>query len=134
MVNQLERLSNLRKLQPVTVKYLEAMPLTIEDVIGKIENDRLYKKGLEKGLEKGIEKGIEEGLEKGKQIAARNFVVALLKDGRYQPEEIASLSGFAIEFVLEIKKELEHPTPPSAFVKKHTRQPAKRSGSKNKKG
>jgi hypothetical protein len=115
LVNQLERLSNLRKLQPQTAKSLEAMPLTIEDVIGKIENDRLYKKGHEKGLEKGLEKGIHE--------ATMKFIISLLRDGRYKPEEIASLTGETLETVLSIKKELETPKPPPASKAKPTRKP-----------
>jgi flagellar biosynthesis/type III secretory pathway protein FliH len=53
-------LSRLRKIEALTIKIAEEMPIHYE-----IETDALYLKGTEKGMEKGMEKGIEKGIEKG---------------------------------------------------------------------
>ncbi|MCU0345461.1 MAG: hypothetical protein MUC59_00870 [Saprospiraceae bacterium] len=119
LVNQLERLSNLRKLQPLTVKSLEAMPLTIEDVIGKIENDRLYKQGL------------EQGREEGQQETAEKFITGMLLDGTYSIERISVISGETVESILSIKRKLEQTTvPPVSTPKKKTtrKPPTKKNG------
>ncbi|GEM_PF-2318249 len=52
--------------------------------------------GLEKGREEGLEKGLEQGLEKGREekcVAAR----ALLADGKYTAQEIATLLNIPVE-------------------------------------
>lgn len=122
LVNQLERLSNLRKLQPLTVKSLEAMPLTIEDVIGKIENDRLYRKGLHQGR--------EQGREEGQQQTAEKFIMAMLVNGNYSLEEIAAISGEKVDAILAIKRKIEQPPPaPNPSPKgKTTRKPKAKKG------
>jgi hypothetical protein len=91
------------------------MPLTIEDVIGKIENDRLYKKGHEHGLEEGLEKGIHE--------ATMKFIISMLQSGRYESEEISTITGEPLDVILNIKKELESPKLPPASKAKPTRKP-----------
>ncbi len=110
LLNQLERLSNLRKLQPLTAKSIEAMPITIED-IGPIEKDRLYNRGLEIGIKLGAEKA-EENAEKAAEKAARKFITALLQDGTYTFQRIAAICDVPIELVLKIKQDLESPPPP----------------------
>lgn len=75
------------------------MPLTIEDVIGKIENDRLYKKGLELGL--------EQGLEQGYTAASEKFIAILLRDGKYTPAEISNITGVSPEIVMDKKRQIE---------------------------
>jgi len=80
----LEILSNIRKLQPETIKQLSAMPITydlktdlryqqgreeglVDGVIKGIKegHEKGFTEGIKKGIEKGIEKGREEGIEKG---------------------------------------------------------------------
>lgn len=50
-INQLVVLSRLRKIEGLTIKITQDMPITYD-----IESDYLYKVGTEKGIERGIEK------------------------------------------------------------------------------
>jgi hypothetical protein len=52
-VNQLMMLSRLRKIEQLTIKIAEEMPIHID-----VESDTLYIRGEEKGLEKGLEKSV----------------------------------------------------------------------------
>ena len=81
------------------------MPLTIEDVIGKIENDRLYKRG--------------------RSDESKKLITALLLDGTYTVERISTLSGVPLDEILNIKRQLEQPpiAPVSAPKKKSPRKP-----------
>ena len=101
-VSQLMLLTRLRKLDDLTVKILEDMPLTID-----IEKDILYKKGIEKGIDIGVEKGIDIGVEKGIDIGVgkgiQMGVIALEKDG-FSIEKIASVFEISIEKVKTILK------------------------------
>jgi hypothetical protein len=54
-INQLMMLSRLRKIEALTIKIAEEMPIHID-----FETDTLYLRGTEKGLEKGVEKGVEK--------------------------------------------------------------------------
>ena len=54
-IKQLIILSRLRKIEDLTIKITQEMPIVYD-----IETDYLYKQGMEKGMEKGIEKGIEK--------------------------------------------------------------------------
>ena len=98
-IKQLVILSRLRKIEDLTIKITEEMP-----IIYDIENDYLYKKGTEKGIEKGIEKGVAQTTEKKNYL----FVVALCedKDIHYSNEKIASLVGVSVDYVEKIRKEL----------------------------
>ena len=87
---QLEVLSNLRKLQPLTIKFIEAMP-----IIYDIESDVRFQQGIEKGFEKAEEK------------MERQFVVNLLNEGNIPLGKIARLADVPLEFVLKIQKELK---------------------------
>ncbi len=87
-VNQLMLLTRLRKLDSLTVKILEEMPLTID-----IEKDILYKRGIAKGKAEGIAKGKVEGKSEG--------VIALFKEG-FTIDKIASIFQLSIETVSEI--------------------------------
>ncbi|MCG8332649.1 MAG: hypothetical protein MI974_33500 [Chitinophagales bacterium] len=59
-IEQLNLLSQARKLDQVTLQTIKAMPITID-----ITENALYKEAIKKGLEKGFQQGIEQGLEKG---------------------------------------------------------------------
>jgi hypothetical protein len=56
-VKQAVVLSRLRGLNNIILEEMNIMPITIN-----IEEDSLYKKGMQKGLEKGIEKGMQKGI------------------------------------------------------------------------
>ncbi len=101
-LRQLNVLSGLRKLHELTVKTIEAMPITYD-----IETDFLFKKGKEKGLEEGLEKGLEKGREEGVENKERIVVTRAWKKG-LPPEEIAELADMPVEHVKEIIAELEN--------------------------
>ncbi len=94
---QLHVLSRLRKLHPISLKEIKAMPIHYD-----IETDELYLAGLEKGIEKGIEKGQEQGIEQHQH----DTVVRMLKAGRFSDEEIAELAGVTEEYVHKVWMEL----------------------------
>ena len=56
-----------------------------------------FEDGLEQGREEGLEKGREEGREE-KCVAAR----ALLADGKYTAQEIATLLNIPVESFAEV--------------------------------
>ena len=60
-------------------------------IIYDIEQDYLYKKGIEKGMEKGIEKGI----------------INLLKANMLSIREIAETYGVTTKYVKEVKAKLD---------------------------
>ena len=86
-LEQLLILARIRKLEDITEKIIEDMPITYD-----IEKDGLYKKGLLKGIEQGIEQGIERGMEQGekqgekkgtvKGIEQTLLVIQCLKEGK----------------------------------------------------
>ena len=90
-IKQLVILSRLRKIDSLTIKITEEMPITYD-----INTDFLYNRGIEKGIEK--------------ERHDRNFefVKNLLQDGDFSDERIASLAGVDIAFVHEVKKVLAH--------------------------
>jgi hypothetical protein len=59
-VNQLMMLSRLRKIEGLTVKIAEEMPIHID-----VETDTLYIRGTEKGIEKGVAKSVVKLWQKG---------------------------------------------------------------------
>ncbi len=83
-INQLVMLSRLRKIENLTIKITEEMPIHYD-----IETDSLYLKGTEKGLEKRLEKRLEKSVIKlwQKDIA---------------PDMIANLLDLTIERVESI--------------------------------
>ena len=87
---QLHVLSRLRKLHPISLKEIQAMPIHYD-----IETDDLFLAGLEKGLEKGVEK------------QQYDTVVRMIKTGRFQDEEIAGIAGVTLSFVRKTRKELK---------------------------
>lgn len=96
-LNQLLILSRLRKVEDLTLKITNKMPILID-----IEKDTLYLQGMEKGMEKGIEKGRQEEKIKEKKL----FVENLLRNTEFDNQRIARLAGVSIAFVGKVKKEL----------------------------
>ncbi len=86
-IKQLVILSRLRKIEDLTIKITEEMPITYD-----IENDYLYKKGREETIEK----------------KNYSFVVSLCEDKEilYTNQKIASLVGVSVEYVEKIRKGL----------------------------
>jgi hypothetical protein len=92
-LNQLLILSRLRKVEDLTLKITNKMPILID-----IEKDTLYLQGMEKGIEKGRQ---EEKIKEKKL-----FVENLLRNTEFDNQRIASLAGVSIAFVGKVKKEL----------------------------
>jgi predicted transposase/invertase (TIGR01784 family) len=87
---QLEILSKLRKLQPVTLKILENMAFVYD-----LETDIRFQQGEERGIEKGIERGIERGIEK------------LLLAGNFTVEYIAEVYEVSVNTIKRIQERLQ---------------------------
>ena len=92
-LNQLLILSRLRKVEDLTLKITNKMPILID-----IEKDTLYLQGMEKGIEKGRQ---EEKIKEKKL-----FVENLLRNTEFDNQRIARLAGVSIAFVGKVKKEL----------------------------
>ncbi len=60
-LKQLVIVARLRKIEGLTIKITEEMPITYD-----IETDYLYKRGIEQGIETGVERGVVQGIEKEK--------------------------------------------------------------------
>jgi predicted transposase YdaD len=117
-LKQLIVLSRLRKIEDLTIKISEEMPITYD-----IKTDYLYLRGIEQGLEQGLEQGIEQGLEQGIEQGLEqgieqgieqgtsqkdyenkfNFVKSLLENTDFNDEKIAILVGVSINFITDVK-------------------------------
>ncbi len=87
-VRQLEILSNLRDLQPATIKYAEAMPITYN-----LETDVRYQQGIEKGVEE--DKGVEK------------MIVSLLQSGLLPDRQIAEVADTTLKNIQRIKQQIK---------------------------
>ncbi|MCB9307693.1 MAG: hypothetical protein H6565_13945 [Lewinellaceae bacterium] len=83
---QLHVLSRLRKLHPISLKEIQAMPIHYD-----IETDDLFLAGLEKGMER----------------QQYDTVARMLKTARFSDEEIAGIAGVSLSFVRKIRKDLK---------------------------
>ncbi len=101
-VRQLNILSRLRKLQDITIKTINTMPITYD-----IQKDELFLKGIEQGLEQGIEQGLEQGMAKGMEKEKVNLIKNLLALGSLTINQIALVTETTEEFVLAIQEELQ---------------------------
>ena len=88
-INQLVMLSRLRKMESLTIKITEDIPIHYD-----IETDSLYLKGTEKGIEKGIEK-------------ERNKNVLSLWQNGIEPLMISNLLNLPIEKIETIIDEFQ---------------------------
>ncbi len=94
-VVQLEILSDLRNLQPLLTKTIDAMPLVYD-----INKDVRFNQGIEKGIEKGRE---EEAAKKDYFFVSNlliNTDIVHLTD-----EQIAGLANGTVAFVQTVKHE-----------------------------
>lgn len=93
-LNQLLILTRLRKVEDLTIKINNDMPITIE-----VEKDFLYKQGIEKGIEKGIEQGIEKGI--------HNSIKNLIKNSKFDNETIANLLSVDVSIVQLVRSKVK---------------------------
>ena len=104
-LNQLVMLSRLRKIEELTIKITQEMPITYN-----IETDYLYQQGIEKGVkqgvEEGVEKGMEKGIEKGKHLKDTLLVEKFLLESILETQRIAEFVEVTEAFVLSIKNRL----------------------------
>ena len=85
-VQQLLVLSRLRKLDKETKKQVSTMPITYD-----IEQDSLYKEGVERGIERKAIQVIQE----------------MLKDPSLTVDKIAQFTGTSVELVEQVRTELK---------------------------
>jgi predicted transposase YdaD len=90
-INQLIMLSRLRKIESLTIKITEEMPIHFD-----YETDTLYLRGIEKGIEKEREKMRKE-IEKERQI----YVLNLWKSGM-ESSMISNILNLPIEVIEQI--------------------------------
>ena len=88
-LNQIIILSRLHNKENLVTKLLTAMPITYD-----VENDYLYKQGLERGLEQGIEQGVK--------VKEEQAIIGMKKVGmeNVQISEALSISIKRVEKVL----------------------------------
>ncbi len=98
---QLEVLSKLRKLQEITIKKIEAMP-----IIYDLETDIRFLQGVEKGVNQGVNQGIEQQTRKQEE-ENKAKIIEMLKDEVLSTVQLAKYMNVSIEYVEELKKQLE---------------------------
>ena len=96
-LSQLVMLSRLRKIENITIKIAEEMPIEYD-----YDTDFLYLRGITKGKAEGK----AEGETKKEYEKNYTFVVNLLNNTDFSNVKIASLVGVSIEFVEKVKTEL----------------------------
>jgi hypothetical protein len=106
-LNQLMMLSRLRKIEELTIKIVEEMPVHYD-----IETDALYKRGTQKGFGKGKLEGKLEEAAKKDYI----FVSSLLLNTKHNDDEIATLVKVTVAFVQQVKDERPHFVSVSNFL------------------
>jgi predicted transposase YdaD len=105
-LKQLMVLARIRKLEDLTVKITEEMPIVYD-----IQTDYLFLKGIEKGEVQGFEKGEVQGFEKGKIQGIEQgieqgqllFIKSLLSNTDFSNEKIAQLVGCKLETVQQVR-------------------------------
>ena len=65
-----------------------------------------YDSIIEMGIEKGIDLGIEKGIEKEKINKELQFATSLIISTDFDNEKIAILVGVSVEYVQNLRKEL----------------------------
>lgn len=93
---QLEILSNLRNLQPETIRQIEAMALVYD-----IRKDLRYQQGREEGREEGHEEGLEEGREKERKEAQKQLAAQLRQEKKASATSMKR-EGIATEVIVRI--------------------------------
>ena len=108
-INQLMMLSRLRKIESLTIKITEEMPIHYD-----YESDTLYRKGTEKGHKEGLEEGIEKGRAEEAAKKDYTFVRNTLLNRAIVPltdEQIALIASVTVEFVQQVKSDLAKEKP-----------------------
>ena len=103
-VEQLNLLSQARKLDDLTNKTINNMPFLID-----ITENAMYKeavrKGLEKGMQQGLEKGMQQGLEKGMKQGLKEGLQKGLEQGIEQGRNM--VKAYEEEIELQQKQTIE---------------------------
>jgi predicted transposase/invertase (TIGR01784 family) len=92
---QLEILSKLRKLQPITLKILENMAFVYD-----LETDIRFQQGVEIGEERGEMRGEMKGIEKG--------IEKLLLAGSFTVEYIAEIYDVSVNYIKKIQEKVKN--------------------------
>lgn len=94
---KLLQLSRMRRIHKVIEREVQNMPLTVVLEDEEVEQDLLYKQGLQKGLQKGMQKGIEKGIETGVEQGLRKGLAMAVqaKYGDSASELVALIEEFA---------------------------------------
>jgi hypothetical protein len=87
---QLEILSNLRNLQPVTIKILNTMPIYYD-----LTTDLRY--------QQGVAQGVAQGEVRNEAKKNKEFVTNLLTQGDFTDEQIANFANVSVSYVQEIR-------------------------------
>ena len=99
-LDQLNLLSQARKLDSLTAKTIKEMPITID-----IRENALYKEAIELGLKEGMEEGIKKGMEKGE---LRHSIKAIGRVIERFPQlsdaEVADLLAVSVELVEQVRR------------------------------
>lgn len=98
-LKQLIVISRLRKIENLTIKISEEMPITYD-----IETDYLYQKGMEKGELRGELRGEERERYKNKF----EFVKNLLTNSDFDDPKIAELAVVTLDFVREVRRVIDN--------------------------
>jgi predicted transposase YdaD len=95
---QLILLSRLRKIEDLTTKITEEMPITFD-----LETDILYRQGKIKGELEGELKGELKGIETGRLDTAKN----LIENTDFSDEKIAFLTSVSVTIVKKMRLDLK---------------------------
>lgn len=95
-LTQLLVLSRLRKLEPLTTKMIEEMPITYD-----ITQDELYLRGMEKGISQGISQGISKGIDQGIDLTQERVIRNAVAKG-LDNQTIADLTGLSLREVARL--------------------------------
>jgi predicted transposase/invertase (TIGR01784 family) len=101
-LGQLQILSNLRKLQTKVYQKIKTMPIKVD-----LSKDPMFIDIKEEGKKEGLQEGREQGIEQGIELATGVFVRNMLLANLLSIQQMASIANTSVDFVLEIKKEME---------------------------
>ena len=100
-LKQLIVLARLRKIEDLTIKISEEMPITYD-----IETDYLYQRGMETGEVRGEIRGEIRGTEKERYSSKVNFVKNLLLNFDFDDAQICSMVEVDLDFIREVRAKL----------------------------
>jgi predicted transposase YdaD len=78
------------------------MPIKVD-----LSKDPMFIDIKEEGKKEGLQEGREQGIEQGIELATGVFVRNMLLANLLSIQQMASIANTSVDFVLEIKKEME---------------------------